>query len=86
MTDPTSDAADSTKSLAVGCRVYAAGGRWGRLDDIVLDPIHWRVTHHVLQRGHLWGHREITIPLGDVQDATAAGPAPLPEATPLRKD
>lgn len=37
----------------------------GHVDGFVLDVDHG-VTHIVLDHGHLWGHREITIPIGEV--------------------
>ena len=36
----------------------------GTVDGFVVDDSH--ITHFVLERGHLWGKREITIPIGAV--------------------
>jgi sporulation protein YlmC with PRC-barrel domain len=36
----------------------------GHVDGFVVDGEH--VTHLVLERGHLWGRREVTIPIGAV--------------------
>jgi len=36
----------------------------GRVDGFVVDDDH--ITHLVLEHGHLWGKREITIPIGAV--------------------
>jgi sporulation protein YlmC with PRC-barrel domain len=36
----------------------------GKVDGFVVDEGH--ITHFVLERGHLWGKREITIPIGAV--------------------
>jgi sporulation protein YlmC with PRC-barrel domain len=36
----------------------------GKVDGFVVDDEH--ITHFVLERGHLWGKREITIPIGAV--------------------
>jgi sporulation protein YlmC with PRC-barrel domain len=36
----------------------------GKVDGFVVDDTH--ITHFVLERGHLWGKREITIPIGAV--------------------
>ncbi|MFL5950578.1 MAG: hypothetical protein ACJ74M_03145 [Gaiellaceae bacterium] len=36
----------------------------GKVDGFVVDGAH--ITHFVLERGHLWGKREITIPIGAV--------------------
>lgn len=40
----------------------------GTVDGLVVDDGH--VTHFVLERGHLWGKREITIPIGAVAKVT----------------
>lgn len=37
----------------------------GHVDGLLVDADR-RVTHLVLQRGHLWGRREVTIPVDDV--------------------
>lgn len=37
----------------------------GHVDGLVLDDAH-NVTHVVLDKGHLWGRREISIPIGAV--------------------
>ena len=36
----------------------------GKVDGFVVDDDH--ITHFVLEHGHLWGKREITIPIGAV--------------------
>jgi len=36
----------------------------GRVDGFIVDDDH--ITHLVLEHGHLWGKREITIPIGAV--------------------
>lgn len=38
----------------------------GHVDGFVADA-DYAITHLVLERGHLWGHREITIPVSDVR-------------------
>jgi sporulation protein YlmC with PRC-barrel domain len=37
----------------------------GRVDGFVVDG-DGQITHLVLERGHLWGRREVTIPIGSV--------------------
>lgn len=41
------------------------GERIGHVDGLVLDSRH-ALTHLVLDKGHLWGHREVTIPVSAV--------------------
>jgi sporulation protein YlmC with PRC-barrel domain len=44
--------------------VYAADGDFlGTVEGFVVDGDDDRVTHFVLERGHLWGRRDITIPI-----------------------
>ncbi len=40
----------------------------GHVDGFLVDP-EARITHLVLERGHLWGHREVTIPIVDIDRA-----------------
>jgi sporulation protein YlmC with PRC-barrel domain len=46
-----------------GAHVEASDGRVGRVDTFVVDPATGQITHLVLQQGHLWGKREVTVPL-----------------------
>ncbi len=46
--------------------VHAADGhRLGHVEGFVVDP-DGHITHLVLEHGHLWGRREVTIPIGAV--------------------
>jgi sporulation protein YlmC with PRC-barrel domain len=46
-------------------RVMAANGDYiGDVDGFLVDDDH--ITHFVLERGHLWGRREVTVPIGAV--------------------
>jgi sporulation protein YlmC with PRC-barrel domain len=38
----------------------------GRVDGFVVDG-EQHITHFVLERGHLWGKREVTVPIGAVE-------------------
>lgn len=47
-------------------RVMAADGHYlGDVDGFLVDEDH--ITHFVLERGHLWGRREVTVPIGAVE-------------------
>jgi sporulation protein YlmC with PRC-barrel domain len=37
----------------------------GQVDGLLLDD-EGQITHFILERGHLWGRREVTIPIGSV--------------------
>jgi sporulation protein YlmC with PRC-barrel domain len=50
-----------------GARVEATDGAVGRVDEFLLDPRSQRVTHLVLRQGHLWGQRDVTIPISQIE-------------------
>ena len=43
----------------------ADGHDLGEVDGFVVDSEE-QITHFVLERGHLWGRRDVTIPIGAV--------------------
>lgn len=49
-----------------GARVEATDGHVGRVDEFLMDPVTEQVTHLVMREGHLWGHRDVTIPLSEI--------------------
>jgi sporulation protein YlmC with PRC-barrel domain len=56
-----------------GDDVHATDGSIGRVQGLVIDPKDHHVTHFLLEQGHLWGKREITIPIGAVKDVAVDG-------------
>ncbi len=46
--------------------VDASDGQIGRVQGLVIDPVTHHVTHVLLQEGHLWGRKEVAIPIGAV--------------------
>ena len=52
--------------------VHATDGNIGRVQGLVIDPRSHHVTHVLLQEGHLWGRKEVAIPIGAV-DTTVDG-------------
>lgn len=55
-------------ALAVvsGMAVEASNGKVGTLDALVLDESSGEITHLQMHKGHLWGEKEVTIPIADV--------------------
>jgi len=49
-----------------GETVHATDGDIGRVQGLVIDPGSRHVTHVLLQEGHLWGRREVAIPISAV--------------------
>ena len=56
-----------------GEHVHASDGNIGRVEGLVIDPADHRVTHVLLERGHLWGRKEIAIPISAVTGVTTEG-------------
>ncbi|HWG14935.1 MAG TPA: PRC-barrel domain-containing protein [Streptosporangiaceae bacterium] len=48
--------------------VHATDGKVGYVEGLVIDPRTHQVTHLLLQEGHLWGRKDIAIPLSAVRD------------------
>ena len=49
-----------------GEHVHATDGDIGQVQGLVIDPRNHHVTHVLLQEGHLWGRKEVAIPIGAV--------------------
>ncbi|MGO8870098.1 MAG: PRC-barrel domain-containing protein [Acidimicrobiales bacterium] len=49
-----------------GEQVHATDGSIGSVQGLVIDPRNHQVTHVLLQEGHLWGRRQVAIPIGAV--------------------
>jgi sporulation protein YlmC with PRC-barrel domain len=46
--------------------VYATDGAIGKIQGLVIDPGSRHVTHVLLEEGHLWGRKEVAIPVSSV--------------------
>ncbi len=49
-----------------GEHVHATDGDIGQVQGLVIDPRNHHVTHVLLQEGHLWGRKEVAIPISAV--------------------
>jgi len=49
-----------------GDPVHALDGEIGRIEGFLVDPENHRVTHVLLQEGHLWGRKKVSIPVSAV--------------------
>ena len=47
-----------------GDAVHAKDGLIGAVQGLVIDPVDHHVTHVILQEGHLWGRKQVAIPIG----------------------
>ena len=52
-----------------GTRVEATDGYVGRVDEFVVNPENGHITHLVMREGHLWGQKDVIIPLSAMGDA-----------------
>jgi sporulation protein YlmC with PRC-barrel domain len=59
-------------SVRRGQPVLATDGAIGRVQGLVVHPETGHVTHVLLQEGHLWGRKEVAIPISAV-DTTVDG-------------
>jgi len=50
--------------------VRATDGEVGRVDEFVINPKNDSITHLVLREGHLWGQKEVTIPVSEIKEIT----------------
>jgi uncharacterized protein YifN (PemK superfamily) len=53
--------------------VEATDGYVGHVDEFVVNPENGHITHLVMREGHLWGKKDVILPLsamGDTHDDT----------------
>jgi hypothetical protein len=53
-----------------GTPVKATDGRVGKVDEFLIDPVNDIITHLVLREGHLWGKKDVTIPVSEIDRIT----------------
>jgi sporulation protein YlmC with PRC-barrel domain len=56
-----------------GEHVHATDGTIGKVQGLVIDPRSRHVTHVLLQEGHLWGRKEVAIPIRAVSSVDKDG-------------
>ena len=54
-----------------GESVHALDGEIGKVQGFVVDPDDNHITHVLLQEGHLWGRKEVSIPISAVTGVDA---------------
>ena len=47
-----------------GAQVNALDQRVGQVNEFLVDPGTGKITHLILREGHLWGKKDVVIPLG----------------------
>jgi sporulation protein YlmC with PRC-barrel domain len=63
---PAAEIDPAEAELIPGHPVHATDGEIGQVEGLVIDPRSHHVTHVLLQEGHLWGRKEVAIPISAV--------------------
>lgn len=50
-----------------GARVEASDGPIGQVDEFLVDPKDGKITHLILREGHLWGKKDVPIPVSEIE-------------------
>ena len=61
-----------------GEQVHAVDGEIGQVQGLAIAPHNHHVTHVLLQQGHLWGRKEVAIPIGACAGSMTASASPSP--------
>ena len=51
-----------------GTRVEATDGTVGHVDEFVVNPGTGNITHLVMREGHLWGQKDVSIPISAIRE------------------
>jgi sporulation protein YlmC with PRC-barrel domain len=54
-------------ALHHGMHIEASDGKVGKLDMLVLAPDSGEITHLLLREGHLWGKKDVAVPVSEVK-------------------
>jgi len=55
-------------SVSRGARVYSADTHQiGRVDEFLVDQGNGHITHLILREGHLWGQKDVSIPVSEIE-------------------
>jgi len=60
------DYAEGESEVGAHEQVHATDGEVGRLKGFAVDSADHRVTYVLLREGHLWGHKDVAIPVSAV--------------------
>ena len=57
----------SELALHRGTAIYGTDGRVGKVDEFVIEPETKQITYMVLAEGHVWGQKDVTIPVSEIE-------------------
>jgi uncharacterized protein YrrD len=63
---PVEDIPYGELAIHRGAHVEAADGHIGCVDEFLVNPKNSHITHLILREGHLWGQKDITIPVTEI--------------------
>ena len=49
-----------------GTTVYDTDGKVGQVDEFLITPEEYKISHLVLRVGHFWGEKHVTIPVSEI--------------------
>jgi len=55
------------REIRRGAHVHASDGRIGQVEELVVDSETLHITHLVMREGHLWGKKEVLIPVTEIE-------------------
>jgi sporulation protein YlmC with PRC-barrel domain len=56
----------SELAVSRGSGVEATDGHVGRVDEFLVNPVNGHITHLILREGHLWGQKDMIIPISQI--------------------
>jgi sporulation protein YlmC with PRC-barrel domain len=56
-------------ALYTGMKIEASDGKVGKLDALVMDPDSGAISNVMMREGHLWGKKDVTIPISAIEFA-----------------
>jgi uncharacterized membrane protein len=57
---------EGERSVRTGFHVQAEDGRIGQVDELLLDEATGEITHFVMREGHLWGKKDVVVPVSSI--------------------
>jgi hypothetical protein len=60
---------DQEMAVSRGTPVEASDGPIGHVDEFLVNPENGIITHLVMREGHLWGQKDVIIPLSAVRES-----------------
>ena len=55
------------QAIREGARIEATDGKVGRVDELLLDSDSGQITHLVLREAHMWGVKDVALPVSVVE-------------------